>query len=89
MGLRRSGSRTLEQAMADSTRDVGREILEGIRQLKRGEHGRIFSGPAGSCEHPVGTSGVANDPVSTDRYATVRQDRPPPAPRADGGGCVE
>ena len=75
--------------MVDFSRDVGREILEGIRQLKRGEHGRIFSALAGCCEHPAGTSGVANDPVSTDRYATVRQDRQAPAPRADGGGSVE
>lgn len=75
--------------MVESRRDIGEEILEGIRQLKRGEHGRIFSGPAGSCEHHAGTSGVADDPVSTDGYATVRQDRQPPAPRADGGGCVE
>jgi putative transcriptional regulator len=27
-------------------RDVGREILEGIRQLKRGEHGRITTVPS-------------------------------------------
>jgi putative transcriptional regulator len=27
-------------------RDLGREILEGIRQLKRGEHGRIITVPS-------------------------------------------
>ena len=32
--------------MADVGRDVGEEILEGIRQLKRGEHGRIVNVPA-------------------------------------------
>ena len=75
--------------MADSTRDFGREILEGIRQFKRGEHGRIVSGLAGRCERPAGNSGVADDSVSTDGYAAVRQGRQPPASRADGGGRVE
>lgn len=32
--------------MVESTRDIGEEILEGIRQLKGGEHGRIVSVPA-------------------------------------------
>ncbi len=32
--------------MVESTRDIGEEILEGIRQLKRGEHGRIVNVPA-------------------------------------------
>lgn len=27
-------------------RDVGRDIFEGLRQLKRGEHGRVFSVPS-------------------------------------------
>ena len=27
--------------MAAAKRDIGQEILQGIRQLKRGEHGRI------------------------------------------------
>ena len=27
-------------------RDIGREILQGIRQLKRGEHGRIVTVPS-------------------------------------------
>jgi putative transcriptional regulator len=31
--------------MNKTKRDVGREILEGIRQLKRGEHGRVMSLP--------------------------------------------
>ena len=72
--------------MADSTRDFGREILEGIRQLKQGEHGRILNGVAGRCGARVGTSAVADDKVSTDRDATVSQDRQPPFPRADDGG---
>lgn len=28
--------------MAEARRNMGLEILEGIRQLKRGEHGRII-----------------------------------------------
>ncbi len=32
--------------MARSKRNLGQEILEGVRQLKRGEHGRILSVPS-------------------------------------------
>jgi putative transcriptional regulator len=32
--------------MAPAKRNIGQEILEGIRQLKRGEHGRIASVPS-------------------------------------------
>jgi putative transcriptional regulator len=32
--------------MAKSKRDIGREILSGLRELKRGEHGRIINVPA-------------------------------------------
>ena len=32
--------------MAPARRNIGREILEGIRQLKRGEHGRITNVPS-------------------------------------------
>ena len=32
--------------MARSKRNLGQEILEGVRQLKRGEHGRIVSVPS-------------------------------------------
>jgi len=31
---------------AAPTRSVGLEILEGIRELKRGEHGRVISVPS-------------------------------------------
>jgi putative transcriptional regulator len=31
--------------MAASKRNVGHEILEGLRQLKRGEHGRVTTVP--------------------------------------------
>jgi putative transcriptional regulator len=31
--------------MAKKQRDVGREILDGLRELKRGEHGRITNFP--------------------------------------------
>jgi putative transcriptional regulator len=32
--------------MARSRRNLGQEILEGVRQLKRGEHGRILTVPS-------------------------------------------
>jgi putative transcriptional regulator len=32
--------------MAVSKRNVGLEILEGLRQLKRGEHGRVTTVPS-------------------------------------------
>ena len=32
--------------MAKSKRNVGREIIEGLRELKRGEFGRIINVPA-------------------------------------------
>jgi putative transcriptional regulator len=31
--------------MAKPRRDIGREILEGIREIKRGEHGRVITVP--------------------------------------------
>jgi putative transcriptional regulator len=39
--LRRSGTKS----MAKPTRNVGLEILEGLRQLKRSDHGRIINVP--------------------------------------------
>lgn len=32
--------------MASSERDIGTEILEGIREIERGEHGRVQVVPA-------------------------------------------
>lgn len=32
--------------MAHAKRNIGQEILKGIRQLKRGEHGRLVNMPA-------------------------------------------
>jgi putative transcriptional regulator len=32
--------------MAKAKRNIGLEILEGIRQLKRGEHGRVIKPPS-------------------------------------------
>lgn len=32
--------------MAKRTRNVGLEILQGLRQLKRGEHGRVINVPS-------------------------------------------
>lgn len=31
--------------MAKAKRNIGQEILEGLRQLKRGEHGRVITVP--------------------------------------------
>ncbi len=31
--------------MADKKRNVGQEILDGIREIKRGEHGRVHTVP--------------------------------------------
>lgn len=33
-------------AKTRTKRDIGREILEGIRELKRGEHGRVITVPS-------------------------------------------
>ena len=32
--------------MPKAKRNIGKEILEGIRQLKRGEHGRVTKVPS-------------------------------------------
>lgn len=32
--------------MAPARRNIGREILQGLRELKRGEHGRITNVPS-------------------------------------------
>jgi putative transcriptional regulator len=32
--------------MTKSKRNIGKEILEGIREIKRGEHGRVFNVPS-------------------------------------------
>ena len=32
--------------MAKAKRNIGQEILDGIRQLKRGEHGRVANAPS-------------------------------------------
>ena len=32
--------------MAKAKRNIGLEILEGIREIKRGEHGRVITVPA-------------------------------------------
>jgi putative transcriptional regulator len=31
--------------MARKKRDIGKEILDGLRQIKRGEHGRVINVP--------------------------------------------
>jgi putative transcriptional regulator len=43
--------------MASRKRDIGREILEGIRELKRGEHGRVTTlRPVASIREKTGLS---------------------------------
>jgi putative transcriptional regulator len=43
--------------MAKSKRNVGREILEGLRQLKRGEVGRVINVPdVGTIREKTGLS---------------------------------
>lgn len=32
--------------MASNKRDIGKEILEGIQEIKRGEHGRVTNVPS-------------------------------------------
>ena len=32
--------------MPKSKRDIGKEILDGIREIKRGEHGRVINVPS-------------------------------------------
>jgi putative transcriptional regulator len=32
--------------VANDKRDIGREILEGIREIKRGDHGRVTNAPS-------------------------------------------
>ncbi len=43
--------------MANDKRDIGKEILEGIREIKRGEHGRITNVPSvGTIREKTGLS---------------------------------
>jgi putative transcriptional regulator len=43
--------------MAARKRNIGREILEGLRQLKRGEHGRVTTVPSvGTVREKTGLS---------------------------------
>lgn len=43
--------------MARANRKIGEEILEGIRQLRRGDHGRVTNVPAvGEIREKVGLS---------------------------------
>ena len=32
--------------MAEAKRDIGREILQGLREIKRGQHGRVVNIPS-------------------------------------------
>ncbi len=43
--------------MTKAKRDIGLEILEGIQQLKRGDHGRIINVPSvASVREKIGLS---------------------------------
>jgi putative transcriptional regulator len=47
-----------------AVRDIGAEVLEGIREIKRGEHGRVTSIPAvGEIRRSTG--------LSQSRFATL------------------
>ena len=42
--------------MASRNRNIGREILEGIREIKRGEHGRVTVPSVSSVRKKTGLS---------------------------------
>lgn len=37
--------------MAKARRNLGKEILEGVREIKRGEHGRVSNLPSVAAAH--------------------------------------
>ena len=50
--------------MPNAKRDIGREILQGLRELKRGQHGRVMSLPSvASIREKTG--------LSQERFATL------------------
>ena len=50
--------------MANAKRDIGREILQGLREIKRGQHGRIMNLPSiASIREKTG--------LSQERFATL------------------
>ncbi|MEK6299692.1 MAG: helix-turn-helix domain-containing protein [Acidobacteriota bacterium] len=50
--------------MANSKRDIGREILSGLREIKRGQHGRVITIPGvASIREKTG--------LSQERFATL------------------
>ena len=50
-------------SIAKAERNVGQEILEGMRQLKRGEHGRVMKVPS--------ISGIREKTCSQPRFAEL------------------
>ena len=48
--------------MTDEHRDIGREILEGLRELKRGEYGRILN-PHPDASQRAGSKAQDEPPV--------------------------
>ncbi len=50
--------------MKEVKRDVGREILEGLRELRRGEHGRVIDVPD--------VRGIQKEAGGTDRSSNRR-----------------
>ena len=47
----------IETKMAKLKRDIGAEILQGLRELKRGEHGRVITLPdVGAIREKTGLS---------------------------------
>lgn len=53
--------------MKEIERKVGREILEGLRELKRGEHGRVIDVPD--------VMGIRKEAGGTDRSSSRPRDR--------------
>src|SRR4029078_8055525 len=50
--------------MANAKRDIGREILQGLREIKRGQHGRVVNLPnVASIREKTG--------LSQERFATL------------------
>jgi putative transcriptional regulator len=50
--------------MAKANRDIGREILRGLREIKRGKHGRVINIPSvASIREKTG--------LSQERFATL------------------
>jgi hypothetical protein len=57
--------------MASRKRNIGQEILEGIREIKRGEHGRVTTVPSASSVREIDDR-LENDPRFLERIERAR-----------------